>query len=83
MSSDVRFHSSLDLLHQEMRDLSNIDRKALPLTSPCFGDAETSLSLRKVAQRQGEVTLPAPCAFLNYFQCSKSNSPSPSFEGQP
>jgi hypothetical protein len=63
-----------------MRDLSNIDRKALPLTSPCFGVAETSLSFRKerdVAQRQGEVTLPDPCAFLNYFQCSKSfNSPS-------
>ena len=34
--------------------------KPYPLTSPCFGVAETSLSLRKerdVAERQGEVTV--------------------------
>jgi hypothetical protein len=52
-----------------MRDLSNIDRKALPLTSPCFGVAETSLSFRKardVAQRQGEVTF-SPFAFFELF----------------
>jgi hypothetical protein len=69
-----------------MLDVSTIDYNALSLTSPCFGVSKTSLAFRKerdVALRQGEVTLPAPCAFLNYFHCSKSNSPFPSFEGPP
>ncbi len=41
-----------------MLDLGNLNHNALSLTSPCFGVAGTSLSLRKerdVAQRQGEV----------------------------
>ena len=40
--------------------------KPNPLTSPCFGVAKTSLSLRKerdVAQRQGEITF-SPFAFF-------------------
>jgi hypothetical protein len=43
--------------------------KPYPLTSPCFGVAKTSLSLRKerdVAQRQGEVTF-SPFAFFELF----------------
>jgi hypothetical protein len=50
----------LDLLHSEMLDLGNLNHNALSLTSPCFGVAETPLSLRKerdVAERQGEVTV--------------------------
>ena len=49
--------------------LGKLDRKALPLTSPCFGFAKTSLSLRKerdVALRQGEVTF-SPFAFFELF----------------
>jgi hypothetical protein len=43
-----------------MLDLGNLNHNALSLTSPCFGVAETALSLRKerdVAERQGEVTV--------------------------
>jgi hypothetical protein len=43
--------------------------KPYPLTSPCFGVAKTSLSLRKerdVAERQGEVTF-SPFAFFELF----------------
>jgi hypothetical protein len=59
----------LDLLHSEMLDLGNLNHNALSLTSPCFGVAETSLSLRKerdVAERQGEVTF-SPFAFFELF----------------
>ncbi len=52
------WNGMLDLLHQEMLDLSNIDCKVLSLTSPCFGVAETSLSfVRRGMSRSDRVRL--------------------------